>query len=158
MAESIRIFGQETFDKIIMISPINSSLRFVSKNKIKTIKQLVNEKKNFHEIFTDLTDANVFFYDFQAVEKYRYLDFLKSIASKELLQSNDEVFAAVKIPTLIILGKNDIVIDPDRTFELFSSVNPLFKIQVLDAGHSPQDDRKQLFIEIITNFLQPESQ
>ena len=65
-----------------------------------------------------------------------------------------EVVAALEVPTLIVTGSDDVIVDPAMRQQLAAIANPHVRVEVVDgAGHSVRRDRSDAFHAIADPWI-----
>lgn len=153
--QCLKFYGDSYFQKIILIDPINSSLKFINMNKLKTFEKIAfKEKAGMDALWNDFKNVNILFENYTYLEAHLYIHLVVKLCNKKFLLSTNEVYEKTKVPILIIAGENDMVIDTERSKELFSTLNPNIKFVVMpNCGHSPHFDNKPVFKKLVKKFL-----
>lgn len=92
-----------------------------------------------------------------SVAKSRYAAYLPTI-EQPFIQLNQAVFdagfAAIKAPTLVILGEKDGIIPPTVTMEHLKQINPKLEFAIIaNAGHVPFYEQKETFMQLTDDFI-----
>ena len=59
----------------------------------------------------------------------------------------------VKKPTLVITGDNDRIVPTHESIRLSEEISDAELVIIPECGHMPQEERPELFIEAVLNFL-----
>ncbi|MGL4950967.1 MAG: alpha/beta fold hydrolase [Mycoplasma sp.] len=140
---------------LILVSPINSNLKAVNTNKIKTLNNIVFRKgEKLKQTVHDFAESKKFFTKLSKMERLFYAKYLLSITDSKFLLMNDLVLEITNTPILIILGKKDIVIDPTDSYLLFRKINKKINFEIFEnSSHNPHNDEPERFCTIVKSFL-----
>lgn len=154
--QCLKFYGDSYFEKIVLIFPINSSLKLINMNKIKIFEKMVFKQKAHRDfVWNDFKNVNVLFKNYTYKEAHEYIWLVGKLCNKKFLLSTNITYEQTKVPILVIAGENDMVIDPIDSKKLFAILNPNIKYDILvDCGHSPHYENKPIFKKLVREFLQ----
>lgn len=154
--QCLKFYGDSYFEKIVLISPINSSLKLINMNKIKVFEKMVfKQKVNRDILWNDFKNINVLFKNYTYKEAHEYILLVGKLCNRKFLLSENVTYEQTKVPIFAITGENDMVIDPIDSKKLFTLLNPNIIYDVIpDCGHSPHFEKKPLFKKLVKEFLQ----
>lgn len=140
------ILGNDKVDKLILISPINLSIK---NNKFsKSKNNLINyfESNNMH-----ILDK------VKKMDKINILKFTllaRNISTSSALNELDIIYKTLNIPTLILLGENDVIVPCAKSFNYFNDLkNRYIKIIIQNGDHSLYKTSELCFVKNVNNFI-----
>ncbi|MGL4948292.1 MAG: serine aminopeptidase domain-containing protein [Mycoplasma sp.] len=152
-------FAKDRFEvtNLIFVCPASSELKMVNINKLKNLTNIIKFKKDLvNKSFDDFNHAINGIAELSLTEKVLYTKYLIDITDKKLLMLNNMIIEHINVPTLVIVGRNDIVIDPIDSYELFKILNPRIEcIFFYKSAHNPHVNEREKFIKTVSNFLTP---
>lgn len=152
----IPYFGEECFEKLILISPLNSSIKILNNNKLKIFTDtIIKDKANLgQKILQQFDNAKMLVTEYSRREAMQYVMLVVEMCKKSFLLNNNLIYEKLKLPTLIISGDLDVIIDTFDSFKTFKRVNPKIDYRIMtDAGHSNFLDKPEEFKQIVKDFL-----
>ena len=84
--------------------------------------------------------------------KYAYLRTVNNLIPDDV-QSIEHEYKKLKLPTLIIWGKNDISIRVNKAYRLHRDIKKSQLIVLPHIGHMPQEEAPQKVMEVIIKFM-----
>lgn len=152
----IPYFGEEHFQKLILISPLNSSIKILNNNKLKIFTDtIIKDKANLgQKILQQFENAKMLVTEYSRREAMQYVLLIIEMCKKNFLLNNNLIYERLKLPTLVISGDLDVIIDTFDSFETFKRVNRKFDYHIMtNAGHSNFLDKPEEFKSIVKDFL-----
>ncbi|MGL4952147.1 MAG: serine aminopeptidase domain-containing protein [Mycoplasma sp.] len=151
-------FAKENFNitNIIFVSPINSSLKAVSLRKIQNLIETLNEENyKITKSIEDFYDVKKHSVSLTKIEKILYLKYIMQITDKKILLLNNLAIERIKVPSIVISGKHDLVIDPLESFQVFKIINNNIKYEIFpNSGHNPHNDETERFKSMVLSFIE----
>lgn len=140
------ILNKNRVDKLILISPINLSIKNNKFNKSKN--NLINyfESNNMHilEKLKKMDTINILKFTLLA----------RNISTNSALNELDIIYRKLNIPTLILLGQNDLILPCPKSFNYFNDLkNNYIKIIIQNGDHSLYKTSEISFVKNVNSFI-----
>lgn len=153
----------ELINKLVMVTPMNSSfsfklinaLKFNPKNNMQTFKMQKMLYKNHLDYINDHNHPDVIAETkYQLENRNNFKLLLSKMSSLSNLMTLKRLEKEINVPTLLILGKYDNIIDYKSATHLFSK-KPNFTINVFDnSGHLPFIEELDKYYQTVIDFLE----
>lgn len=132
--------------KLILISPLNLAIKNNKFNKSKN--NLINylESSNMH-ILDKLKKMD-------AINILKFTLLARNISTNSALNELDVIYRKLNVPTLILLGENDLILPCSRSFNYFDELkNKHLKIIIQNGDHSLYKTSAISFVKNVNNFI-----
>lgn len=105
-------------------------------------------------------DVSLFVNKMKRISKYKFKDLKKivslitSLTNKKNLAFLNNCYKNIDIPTLVIFGKKDRLINQEASFKSIKKLNKDIEFSVInEARHTPHDDDPKNYIKELNSFL-----
>ncbi|MGL4947858.1 MAG: hypothetical protein ACRC42_00520 [Mycoplasma sp.] len=143
-------------EKFIFICPIISSTRLLTFNKFRVLKKYydVGRTKEISRSLWNFSTTSNLFSDNNLLEIFAWLGFFSKLKSKKIINRTEEIYKNMKCEKMVIGGELDMVLDNEKTKEIFTKLSPGSKYITLKATtHVPHRDNYELYIDVMTKIL-----